>query len=177
MANLSEGSREHEEIHNLSREVTLDYHGRFLLELIQNAVDALPEGKPGKIHLILTPTLLAVLNQGQPFSPEGLEAITSMALSPKRADESIGNKGIGFKSVFEVSDAPELYSVATPGHSLARHDASGTQPRCRVFTGALGLSPASPKAGFQAGAAEIAGGDSGGKRQRPGRLHGTSAEG
>lgn len=120
MANLAEGSREHEEIHNLSREVTLDYHGRFLIELIQNAVDALPEDKPGKIHLILTPSLLAVLNQGQPFSPEGLEAITSMALSPKRADESIGNKGIGFKSVFEVSDAPELYSVAALGRSLAQ---------------------------------------------------------
>jgi len=120
MANLAEDTREHEELHNLSREVTLDYHGRFLIELIQNAVDALPEGKPGRLHLILTPTLLAVLNQGQPFSPEGLEAITSMALSPKRADESIGNKGIGFKSVFEVSDAPELYSVATSTRSLAQ---------------------------------------------------------
>ena len=39
LENLVQDQREHEEIHNVADHIGADYHGRFLIELIQNAND------------------------------------------------------------------------------------------------------------------------------------------
>lgn len=49
---------------------------------------------------------------GRWFTPSNFEAIRKVALSDKPPHEAIGNKGLGFKSVLEVCDSPEIHSVA-----------------------------------------------------------------
>lgn len=117
---LSEGERDHEEISGLDAQIRTDYHGRFLIELIQNAVDpALKAGIDGARMLIVrTPELLAVLNQGAPFDEAGLRSIVSLGISSKKPDEAIGNKGVGFKSVFEVAHAAEIFGGTSLGDDL-----------------------------------------------------------
>lgn len=119
---VAEGQRDHEEIARLDAQIRLDYHGRFLIELVQNAVDPAQRAGLESAHILVIRTArhLAVLNQGTPFDEAGLRSILSLALSSKRPDEAIGNKGVGFKSVFEVAEAAEVYGVSDPGSALGR---------------------------------------------------------
>lgn len=93
-----------------------EYGDRFLVELIQNAHDALSaSSRDGKILVVLDEAdgeygTLHVANTGEPFSAERFSAICEFAHSSKRPGESIGNKGIGFRSVLQISDWPEIYS-------------------------------------------------------------------
>lgn len=103
--------------------IAREYHGRVVLELIQNAHDALPrERTDGRILIRLDPHCgehgtLHVANSGHPFTRSNFEAIRKVALSDKPPDEAIGNKGIGFKSVLEVTDSPVVHSVKAVGSS------------------------------------------------------------
>lgn len=79
-----------------------DYHGRELLELIQNADDS-GIGYSGKSKLLirLTDYGLLVANTGIPFSPEGVASLMVSDNSPKQflRTKCIGYKGLGFRSV------------------------------------------------------------------------------
>ncbi|KAM7485828.1 hypothetical protein LguiA_001837 [Lonicera macranthoides] len=98
-------------LHCLSHELySQDSH--FLLELIQNADDNV---YPGNVEPTLTFILMEggiiVLNNEQGFSAENLRALCDVGNSTKKGSAGyIGKKGIGFKSVFRVSDAPEIHS-------------------------------------------------------------------
>ncbi|MEO2134868.1 helicase-related protein [Microbacterium sp.] len=91
------------------------YANRTLLELVQNAADAMagsaPDVGPGRVEIVLDPTtsVLYCANSGRPFSKNGLIAITHAHLSGKRGDE-IGRFGLGFKSVLAVTDSPQVLS-------------------------------------------------------------------
>lgn len=86
------------------------YANRQVLELVQNGADALQRsGHPGRMEVRLSGTTLYCANEGQPFTAQGLEAVTHAHLSGKRGDE-IGRFGLGFKSVLGVSDAPAIFS-------------------------------------------------------------------
>lgn len=91
------------------------YANRTLLELVQNAADAMagsaPDVGPGRVELVLDPitSVLYCANSGRPFSKNGLVAITHAHLSGKRGDE-IGRFGLGFKSVLAVTDSPQVLS-------------------------------------------------------------------
>lgn len=97
-----------------------EYGDRFLIELIQNAYDANPkDSSAGKVSVLLDLAegehgVLYVANTGRPFTDENFDAITDIAQSDKEPGEGIGNKGVGFKSVLQVSQWPEIYS-ARPG--------------------------------------------------------------
>lgn len=91
------------------------YANRTLLELVQNAADAMA-GTPsdsalGRVEIVLDPVskVLYCANSGRPFSRTGLVAITHAHLSGKRGDE-IGRFGLGFKSVLAVTDSPQVLS-------------------------------------------------------------------
>ncbi|MFF9338954.1 sacsin N-terminal ATP-binding-like domain-containing protein [Streptomyces sp. NPDC014773] len=92
------------------------YSSRTLLELVQNAADAM-SGMPGheegagrvEIVLDLDRRVLYCANAGRPFSRNGLTALAHAHLSGKRGDE-IGRFGLGFKSVLAVTDAPQVFS-------------------------------------------------------------------
>ena len=62
-----------------------EYHGRELLELIQNADDAgLDYEGESKLAIKLTNNALYVANTGIPFSPEGINSLMVSDISPKQ---------------------------------------------------------------------------------------------
>ncbi|KAI7727546.1 hypothetical protein M8C21_003850, partial [Ambrosia artemisiifolia] len=85
----------------------------FLLELVQNADDnAYPANVEPTLTFILQEKSIVVLNNEHGFSAENIRALCDVGNSTKKASSAgyIGKKGIGFKSVFRVTDAPEVHS-------------------------------------------------------------------
>lgn len=106
---------------SMGESIASDYHGRFLIELIQNANDVHPDDRSdGAIEVVLDLAegafgALYVANAGTPFLPKNVDALCDMGLSSKPPGESIGNKGLGFRSVHHVTDVPHIYSRASEG--------------------------------------------------------------
>ncbi|QGN47974.1 hypothetical protein GKC29_14710 [Micromonospora sp. WMMC415] len=104
---------------NLTEQAVRDYEHRAVVELVQNAHDAHDgEERTGRILVRLDPEegehgVLYVANTGNGFGDSNFDAISDVARSDKRPDEGIGNKGIGFKSVLQLSRSPEVYSTST----------------------------------------------------------------
>lgn len=120
LTELAEGVSNYRSMHNLTEQVEHQYHGRFLIELIQNAHDALGGGSSGRIHIRFEQSdsehgTLFVANDGEPFSRSNFERISALGQSDKDPQKSIGNKGIGFRSVLELTDCPEIYSRQSVG--------------------------------------------------------------
>lgn len=114
---LRHGVRDYQTVASLNAQIAQEYRGRCILELLQNAHDALAKAKPNdpcRISFVLhsdpEPVLL-VGNSGQPFRREDFEGICQLAQSPKDPNESVGNKGLGFRSVLQVSGCPEVWST------------------------------------------------------------------
>lgn len=109
---------------NLIEQAIHDYEHRAVLELVQNAHDAQPKGaRDGRILIRLDHDdgehgALLVANTGRPFTASNFDAICDVAQSDKRADEGIGNKGIGFKSTLQLCRVPHIYSTSTTGDGL-----------------------------------------------------------
>jgi HSP90 family molecular chaperone len=93
-----------------------------VLELIQNADDndyrpRLLSGRDARgevpsLKFIINGGTIVVLNNEVGFSEKNVRAICDVGKSTKGAHRSgyIGQKGIGFKSVFRVTDKPEIHS-------------------------------------------------------------------
>ena len=119
---LKHGTRKYRTIASLSGQIAEAYRGRCVLELLQNAHDALadsPAGDPGQITFVLEtgpePALL-IANSGRAFEHKDFKGICRLGQSPKDPNHSVGNKGLGFRSVLEVATAPEIWSMgATEG--------------------------------------------------------------
>lgn len=122
LENVASDEEQYLEIARTAEHIQADYHGRFLVELIQNAADQATSAGLTEARLLIVHRngLLAVANAGASFSDKGINALTSLGLSPKKPDEAIGNKGVGFKAVFEVTSAPELYGAARAKSDLSR---------------------------------------------------------
>ncbi|KAL4591063.1 hypothetical protein LXL04_004011 [Taraxacum kok-saghyz] len=99
-------------LHCLSQELySQDSH--FLLELVQNADDNVyPRNVEPTLTFILEEKSIVVMNNEVGFSSENIRALCDVGNSTKKASTAgyIGKKGIGFKSVFRVTDAPEIHS-------------------------------------------------------------------
>lgn len=115
----------HRDPEDVSRTVSLangerlfghEYHGRFLIELLQNAADAWEAGadKGGRSRIeiaIAEGPVLLVANEGEPFPASVvIKSLGHIGRSTKTEGKAIGHKGIGFKSVLEMSSSPEIYS-------------------------------------------------------------------
>lgn len=111
--------REGRGLQRLSKELySKDTH--FVLELIQNADDnsyhrsllTLSSKDVPALKFIVGPSSVVVLNNELGFSEKNVRAICDVGRSTKGAHHSgyIGQKGIGFKSVFRVTDKPEIHS-------------------------------------------------------------------
>ena len=95
--------------------VRSDYSGRYPIELLQNAQDACADADMrGRAWFRVSETALLVANEGVPFDRERIKALLRLGGSNKEAGggahRTIGYKGIGFTSVFEVSDRPQIIS-------------------------------------------------------------------
>lgn len=94
-------------------QIQSDYHKRFAYELIQNADDAMEEGKR-KVRFELTSDALLVANTGRPINEKDVKALCTMSATTKGVSEekraTIGHKGRGFSSVLEITERPQVYS-------------------------------------------------------------------
>ncbi|THE64272.1 ATP-binding protein [Salinadaptatus halalkaliphilus] len=85
--------------------------GQFFYELIQNAEDCTKEGEETTIEIILRPDAVIFRNNGEQFSKEDIRNLCDVGRTQKKSqDENIGFWGIGFKSVFRVTDSPHVLS-------------------------------------------------------------------
>lgn len=90
-----------------------DDRTHFIFELLQNAEDAL--GRRGdwhgsrKVAFTLKPTRLTLSHFGKPFDEADVRSVCDIAESTKN-ESSIGRFGLGFKSVYTVTDLPEIHS-------------------------------------------------------------------
>jgi hypothetical protein len=118
-------------------EIAHDYRGRLVYELLQNADDAMlgNDGPTDRIVFRLTDTDLWVGNSGRPLDSLDVEGLCGTGIStktvatgPRRA--SIGHKGMGFKSVLEVTERPAAFST---GHSFVMSAAKALGPVGEVF--------------------------------------------
>lgn len=104
-------------VKKMVRHTINEYRGRFLLELIQNGYDAHPDaGTDGRLAIHFDETegdhgVLYVANGGNPLSQSNFERMSSLGDSDKSIGAGVGNKGVGFKSVFQVCEVPEVYSA------------------------------------------------------------------
>ncbi len=137
-----------EEHRNAERRVAGDTAGRPLIELIQNADDAMnqsPDSEENRAKIILENNRLVVANAGDPFTDLRVEAICNLDRSPKKDRRiTIGNKGIGFKSVLTWSTKPIIHSktfeftfdreqsAKVIGHALNRDFRPGSVPLMRL---------------------------------------------
>ena len=112
---LKNGTRNYRTVASLDAQIAQEYRGRCILELLQNAHDALAHPDPDearRISFVLSTDpepVLSVGNSGRPFREEDFDGICQLAQSPKDPNESVGNKGLGFRSVLEVSSRPEIW--------------------------------------------------------------------
>jgi hypothetical protein len=83
----------------------------FILELLQNAEDS---GKDlrhaGEIEFSISPRRIRVSNNGSAFTHSNVDAICGVRPSKKPEEGTLGFLGIGFKSVFKISDSAEIRS-------------------------------------------------------------------
>ncbi|MDX6187804.1 DUF3883 domain-containing protein [Flavobacterium sp. Fl-318] len=85
------------------------YEGRYFFELIQNVRDANRElNIDGEIFITILNKTLYISNTGAGFSQKGIEGITRIGKSTKHSQDYIGFKGIGFKSIKEVTENPKI---------------------------------------------------------------------
>jgi len=85
----------------------------FIYELIQNAEDTTSNEVSHSLEFELENEGLLVFNNEIGFNEEQIKAICSFGQSTKAIEKNegyIGEKGIGFKSVFKITDKPAIYS-------------------------------------------------------------------
>jgi len=82
------------------------YHGRQLLELLQNADDEAENKENPSVLIKLEQDRLIIANNGTPFSKEGLLSLMYSDNSPKiKRQKKIGYKGLGFRSILNWSQS------------------------------------------------------------------------
>ena len=116
-------------------QIAQDYRGRLVYELLQNADDAMAAGTASAcIRFELTDTDLWVANSGRALDEADIRGLCGISASKKSAQQgqkrraSIGHKGMGFKSVLEVTDAPEVFSTTVCFRFSPDDAVRGVQP-------------------------------------------------
>jgi len=84
-----------------------DDPSHFIYEILQNAED---EGAK-KVEFKLFENILDVYHNGKDFDLNDIDGVTGIGISKKKEDlTSIGKFGVGFKSVFTVTETPYIFS-------------------------------------------------------------------
>ena len=104
---------------NSAAETAQDHVGRWLFELIQNSDDA----RAVTILIKVTDSAIYIADDGSGLTPEAVKSLSGTHLSVKPAG-CIGRKGLGFKSVYTISQSPHIFSggdglVFCPDRALA----------------------------------------------------------
>ena len=90
-----------------------DSSAHFIFEILQNAEDALRRRNSWQgsreVLFELTPTSLRVVHCGNPFTLEDVKGVCGVGETTKDLTD-IGRFGIGFKSVYSITERPEVHS-------------------------------------------------------------------
>lgn len=78
----------------------------YLMEFIQNSEDA----RSSKLSIKLENDILEIKNNGSVFTKKDIYSICNIGKSSKIPSNYIGYLGVGFKSIFLISDFVEIYS-------------------------------------------------------------------
>lgn len=104
----------------LEDQIAQNYRGRLVYEMLQNADDAMDgiSGQKRRVYFQLTSDALLVANTGRPISEADVRALCGLSVSSQttkrvanRRRATIGQKGVGFKSILEITSKPEAYST------------------------------------------------------------------
>lgn len=147
-----DGGSVYGDLKGLCSTVSVSYRDRAVLELLQNAHDAhAPESRDGRILFLYAADegehgVLYAANDGSGFSAPNFTALCSPTRTTKSVNEAIGNKGVGFLSVFQICAHPEIFSRAAPigspdfdGYCFS----FGDRNRVEAFLAAEGLAAVS----------------------------------
>lgn len=86
--------------------ITFPHYNSFLMEFVQNADDE----NSNYVRFEIKDKIVTVTNDGNLFKNKNVESICSISESTKDNKNHIGYLGVGFKSVFLISDSPEIHS-------------------------------------------------------------------
>ncbi len=100
---------------------SLDDASQVLPELLQNADDV--GGECTKVSLRLTDDALVVMNHGERMTEAEIAALGEFTRSTKGDLSYIGHFGIGFKTVFSVTDSPHIET----GHASFKYEQSDSE--------------------------------------------------
>lgn len=79
----------------------------FIFEILQNAEDAAAKTVKFELH----DDRLEIFHNGKDFDADDINAITGIGLTTKKEDiNAIGKFGVGFKSVFAITQSPAIHS-------------------------------------------------------------------
>ncbi len=91
------------------------YH--FIEEILQNTEDACRKNEnfedKGKLRVVIHEDAIDIFHNGHPFTEEDLMSISTFANTSKKGSPDInmiGKFGIGFRSVYGISENPEIHS-------------------------------------------------------------------
>lgn len=100
------------EKYNSDKSLAESYHGRELLELVQNADDAclgIDKKHQNDILIEYKENSLRISNKGSAFNKDSIERLSQGNVSGK-GPQYIGNKGIGFRSILNWAEEVRIYS-------------------------------------------------------------------
>lgn len=131
------GSRDLRRLLAIAGDLLYGKNIHWALELLQNAEDA----GASCVSFVFEADRIVVWNNGRAFTEEDVWGICSAGHSAKR--NKIGFFGIGFKSVYKLTAAPEVFSGA---YAFRIHDKIYPEPMAatRVQTGARFVLPLLP---------------------------------
>jgi len=104
-------AKDYENALRLVAQVVFTRSSGFILEFIQNAEDAgLGLEAPGWLEITVNDHRIKILHNAGPFTEQDVRAICGIQSSKRPEKGTLGYLGIGFKSVFKVTDSPQIYS-------------------------------------------------------------------
>ena len=115
---VTDALRDKVTIGNAERKIAGGHEGREILELLQNARDAIREGEAdkGQVYVGVYDEGVLVANTGSRFDffdPQVEKAVTMIGETGKGEEDdeqSIGHKGVGLKSILATGDSFEIYT-------------------------------------------------------------------
>jgi hypothetical protein len=104
-------ARDYQNALKLIAQVVFTRTSGFILEFIQNAEDAGQSlAHSGHFSVLLSRKRLKIVHNARPFDDRDVRAISGIQSSKNPEKGTLGYLGIGFKSVFKVTNAPHIFS-------------------------------------------------------------------
>ncbi len=121
---------------NRTDRIVRDYNGRQVFEMLQNMDDQMRDDVPdndrcSEVLLDKKGGTLSFRNNGHPFSFGGIVSILRPDISPKEKQPTIGNKGLGFRSllnwkprelVIRAGNIELVFSAKAVDRNVSAHD-------------------------------------------------------